>query len=41
LLGSGPFSGYADSTLVLALDPNHLPKDVDVLHQIASNCASG
>jgi transposase len=34
LLGNRPFSGYADSTLVLALDPNQLPKDVDLLHKI-------
>ncbi len=34
MLGSGPFSGYADNTLVLALDPDHLPKDVDLLHKI-------
>jgi hypothetical protein len=34
LLGSGRLSGYAEGTSVLAIDPNALPKDVDLLHKI-------
>ena len=34
LLGNSPFSAYSDSTLVLPLDPDHLPKDIDLLHKI-------
>lgn len=34
MLGNSSLSVYADSTLVLALDPNHLPEDIDLLHKI-------
>jgi len=34
LLGNAAVSVYANSTLVLALDPDHLPKDIDLLHKI-------
>jgi len=34
LLGNGRFCGYAESTPVPPIDPNTLPKDVEVLHKI-------
>jgi hypothetical protein len=34
LLGNGLVCGYAESTPVPPIDPNTLPKDVDMLHKI-------
>jgi hypothetical protein len=34
LLGNGRFCGYSGDTLVPPIDPNTLPKDIDVLRKI-------